>query len=68
MANPREPTITVENVEGWHAHLEDFKRVAYPILAEHGLSIGEALILWELNKITNALRDINDRLEAQDSE
>jgi len=66
MAKEREPSITAESVEGWHEHLEDFKKVAWPIMAEHGMTFGEALILWELNKITNAAREILDFLVERD--
>lgn len=63
----REPTITAESVQGWHEHLEDFKKHAWPIIGEHGLTFGEALLLWELNKITNATREILEFLIERDA-
>lgn len=48
---------------GWHVHVEAFRKDVYPMFAEHGLTFAEALMLWELNQISNGVRSVFDILE-----
>ncbi len=56
------PLITQEVRSSWHAYLEEFNRDFYPIVAEHGFTRAEALVLWKLNEILNTLREILDEV------
>lgn len=51
------------DVVGWHAYVDNFMREAYPLLAEHGVTPGEALMLWELNMLNNTLVAVKEALE-----
>lgn len=64
MAKQEERSSAVDK-SGWHAYIDDFVRDAFPLFAEHGIPKGEALIVWEMNRIQNELRHIKDILEEE---
>ncbi len=50
-----------ETRQSWVKFLGEFKDGFYPLIAEHGLTFGEALLLWKLNEIYNVVCDLRDR-------
>lgn len=47
------------NVAGWHEFIEEFNRDVWPLFAEFGgVSKGEAMILWQLNRLWNQMLDV----------
>lgn len=62
--------LTSDEKESWIAHIEDFKTIVYPIFARHGIPLADALIIWDLNRMNNRLRDLTSMVEqsiAEDS-
>lgn len=60
MAHDRGTRFGPETRESWHDYIEDFRLNIYPIVAEHGVSLGEALMLMKLQSIQNLLEDIKE--------
>ncbi len=65
---PAEPLLDTEGLRSWHAFVDDFRRDVYPIVAEHGISLGEAIITFKLNELANILADIRDLLSEEETE
>lgn len=47
----------------WRVYLRHFKEEVYPVFQEHGFTLGEALMNWEINRMKNALNRLVDILE-----
>jgi hypothetical protein len=58
--------LAEESERSWHNSLVSFKEQVWPIFERHGFAIGEAFIIWELNKIHNAIGDLTDALRVED--
>jgi len=60
------PTIvepTEETEEGWRQFLAEFKENVLPIFSQHGMTMGEALVVWKLNEIGTTLNNIETSLD-----
>lgn len=67
MPIPRETRFSPETRESWHDYIADFRQNIYPIVAEHGISLGEALMLIKLQSIANLLEDLKNDLRDDDA-
>lgn len=59
-----EPQILPTEVDEvyWREFLTQFEEQIYPIFKNKGYSLGEALIVWQLNKAFNTLDHIEEHL------
>ena len=44
--------------EEWRTYLAGFDAEVYPLFAPFGITRGEALITWQINRVRNALYDL----------
>jgi hypothetical protein len=65
---PTGPLLDAEGLRSWHGFVDDFRRDVYPLVAEHGVSLGEAIITFKLNELANILADIRDLLSEETTE
>lgn len=47
-----------EAERSWIEHFREFKEEGYPVFQRHGITLADALILVELNKISSLLSTI----------
>jgi hypothetical protein len=61
MIQEREPLVDLSeaNEEAHRQYIAEFKRDVFPMYAEQGIALGEALILWSLNKLENRMEELN---------
>lgn len=46
----------------WRNYLKGFNEEIYPIFEKHGISRGEALICWTLNRLENSIEELIEEL------
>ena len=56
------------NIAGWHEWIEEFERDIWPIFAEFGVAKGEAMILFQLNRLWSQMLDVEAAILDMDSE
>jgi hypothetical protein len=45
----------------WRLYIRHFRDEVYPMFGEQRISLGDALIIWELNRMKNAITSLADR-------
>lgn len=46
-------------------YLSEFREKVWPIYQKEGMSFGDALIIWKLNTINNALYDLEEAVKGE---
>jgi hypothetical protein len=49
-----------DDIESWRPFLDEFRDAVYPMFASYGISFGEALNCWIMNRLNNTLDKDND--------
>lgn len=56
MDEPDEAIDFTESAErSWRDFFSDFKEKVYPMFKEQGISYADAIIIWEISRLTNAV-------------
>jgi hypothetical protein len=59
-----DPIDFSEDIErSWRVYMTNFQNEVYPMFKQYGLNIGDALIVWELNRMKNAINRLVDKDE-----
>lgn len=48
-------TFTEDEERSWRAYLRDFREQIYPVFEQHGFTLAEAFLGWQLNRVHNRL-------------
>jgi hypothetical protein len=57
------PDLDEQQVREWADFIKNFKEVIYPDVFEpQGISLGDAMIIFELNSLSNSFDTLNDTL------
>lgn len=54
--------LTEANQYDWRQFLDEFEEQVWPLFCKHGFTKGEALLIFELNKMNNELTKLNENL------
>lgn len=60
--------VDQQTIDSWREVLLDFEDVYHPVFRRRGISRDAALLVWQINKLKNAVHDVTDaiaRLEAK---
>lgn len=60
--------LNEDTERAWRGYLKDFESEIYrPFMHQYGMTFGEAFLSWQMNRVLNAIYDVEKRLAENDS-